>query len=482
VADTPWPHDRACQYGCGSALQSSAPHGREGRVTVASTKVLVFPERAISDQRPSVVLWEVTLDPIDLKLLPCTTAVGDDGQLTIGGVRLVDMAREFGTPLFVYDEEAIKANFDTAYRLFGDGVAYSSKAFLCKTIARLAYSRGLSIDVATAGEYHICREAGVPSQKLIFHGNNKAREAVQRAVSEGVQWIVIDGFDDLALVSSIANQLQRRTRVLVRVNPGVEVHTHRFNATGNRGSKFGFPLWTGDAVSALAAIRRERWLELVGVHIHVGSLVFSIDTFLAALDSVVELVASVDAEVFVVGGGLGVRYLNSDTAPSLDEWAGRIIEKCRNRGIRSRVLAELGRSMVASAGITLYSVGSITKKDSTTFVAVDGGMSDNPRPLLYESGYEVFLVREPLSRREKVVTVVGQHCESGDTLVKDGYLPESSMIGDLVCTPVTGAYGYTMASNYQRVLRPAVVFVTQGSARLVIRRETYADITSCDLG
>ncbi len=422
------------------------------------------------------------MHPIDLSLLPLTTKLNSNGSLSVGGVDLLTIARDFGTPAFVYDVEHLQHNLTRAREIFGDGVAYATKAFVCKSLARLAYESGMSLDVSTAGEYHVARSAGVPASKLVLHGNNKTRPEIERAVIEGVQWIVLDSFDDISLVGEVAAQLRMPVSVLIRVNPGVEVHTHRFIATGNRESKFGFPLWTGDAQAAVDVVRETRWLNFRGIHIHVGSLVFAIGTFLSALDSVLDFVLSVDPEIFVVGGGLGVRYLETDDAPSLEDWGQAIINRCREAGLAARVLAEPGRSIVAATAVTLYTVGSVAVKDRTTYVAVDGGMSDNPRPLLYDSGYEAFLPRAPEASRDRAVTIVGRHCESGDTLVRDGMLPSSVQIGDVVCTPVTGAYGYSMASNYNMMPRPAVVWVNRGMAEVVIRRETLDDLLSCDLG
>lgn len=422
------------------------------------------------------------MHPIDLTLLPLTTKLNGNGTVDVGGMDLLTIARDFGTPVFVYDVEHLRLNLTRARDIFGDGVAYATKAFHCKSLARLAYDSGMSLDVSTAGEYYVARAAGVPPSKLVLHGNNKTRQELERAVTEGVQWIVLDSFDDINRAAAVAAELRKPAGVLIRVNPGVEVHTHSFLATGNRESKFGFPLWTGDAQAAVDKVRESQWLNFLGLHIHVGSLVFAIGTFLSALDSVLDFVLTVDPEIFVVGGGLGVRYLGTDEAPSLEEWGQAILKRCQEAGVRARVLAEPGRSIVAATAVTLYTVGSVATKDRTTYVAVDGGMSDNPRPLLYDSGYEAFLPRAPEAVRDMAVTIVGRHCESGDTLVRDGMLPSSVGIGDIVCTPVTGAYGYSMASNYNMMPRPAVVWVDRGQAAVVIRRETLDDLLSCDLG
>ncbi len=419
--------------------------------------------------------------PVDLSLLPRTAQARSDGT-AVGGVDLVQAATEFGTPLFVYDFEQMAENFAEAVDVFGPGVAYATKAFLCKAVAKLAYQQGMSLDVSTAGEYHVARAAGVPSSKLVVHGNNKSDAEVERAVSEGVQWLVLDSFDDIDRVIAATVRAGKSCPVLVRVNPGVEVHTHRFTATGNRKSKFGFPLWTGDASAAVERVSKNPRLEFKGLHIHVGSLVFAIDNYISALDSVLDFVRAVDPEVFVVGGGLGVRYLRGDDAPSFADWADAILRHCTDAGVRARILAEPGRSMVAAAAVTLYTVGSIAKKGAKTYLAVDGGMSDNPRPLLYGSGYEAFLPRAPLAARDAVVTVVGRHCESGDTLVEDATLPSSVAIGDVISTPVTGAYGYSMASNYNLLTRPAIVWAAAGEARVIVRRETHDDLLRCDVG
>lgn len=421
------------------------------------------------------------MDPIDFSLLPRTSALTPDGALEIGGVSVLDLVASVGTPVFIYDQADLTARFAEAYSIFGEGTAYATKAFLCKAAARLAYQQGLSLDVATGGEYYACRQAGVPAGKLVLHGNNKSASEVALAIEEGVQWIVIDGFGDLDLIAKTAAQLRKRTPVLMRVNPGVDVHTHRFIRTGNRRSKFGFPLWNGDAESALRDLRGQNWLDLVGIHIHVGSLVFSTDTFISALEVVADFVKAAGLPYFVVGGGLGTRYLNSDTAPSIRDWADAIFNYCDLSQMKCKVLAEPGRVLVAPTAITCYTVGRLEEKGSDTYVAVDGGMSDNPRPLLYDSGYELLLVREPVARRDLRVTLVGSHCESGDTLVRDGGLPSSAHIGDIVSTPVTGAYGYSMASNYNKMPRPPVVFVENGTARTVVRRETYSDLQARDL-
>lgn len=422
------------------------------------------------------------MSPIDMSLLPATAAVGAQGALEIGGVDVRELAETFGTPLFVYDEADLRERFREAVAVFGDGVAYATKAFLCRALARIAHEEGMSLDVSTGGEYATCRAAGVPSSRLVLHGNGKTAGELETAVAEGVQWVVIDNFDELDRLCELTERLGRRVPVMIRVNPGVAVHTHRYVATGNRQSKFGLPMWTGDAEAALQRIQAHPRLELKGIHIHVGSQVFGLDTFISGLDAVKDFVRRTDPEVFVAGGGLGVRYLNADTAPSLKEWGEAVIAHCAAWGTRARVLAEPGRSMVASAAITVYRVSSLARKGDRTYAMTDGGMSDNPRPQLYGSDYEALLVRDPRAERDLPVTVVGRNCEQTDTLVANGALPAGTRVGDIIATPVTGAYGYSMASNYNMLTKPAVVFASHGEARLVLRRETLEDLLLVDVG
>lgn len=419
---------------------------------------------------------EVTDDPIDMSLLPRTAEVDEKGRLSIGGVDVQGAAEEFGTPLFLYDEAELRHNFREAVEIFGEGVAYATKAFLTPHLARLAAREGMSFDVSTAGEYECCRRAGIPAAKLVVHGNNKQQDELIRAVEEGVQWIVVDNFDELDRLAAITRTVKKPANVMIRVNPGIEVHTHKYVATGNRESKFGFPSWNGNADKAIHQVRAEPYLRFVGLHMHIGSFVLALDNFLQALDATASLLEEHAPEVLVVGGGLGVRYLNDDACPTFREWGEAIVAWGRRRFPGSRILAEPGRTMVARAGITLYSTGVVQQKGDLTFVAVDGGMSDNPRPVLYGSGYEVFHAAAPLARRERTVRLVGRHCESGDILVEHGHLPADIGVGDIVCTPVTGAYGYSMASNYNLVPRAAVVFVADGEARLTTRRETLDDL------
>jgi len=415
--------------------------------------------------------------PIPTGLLPDTASISADGRLRIGGCDLVDLAGEYGTPLFVYDEAHLRARCREAVAAFGDGVAYASKAFLCGAMARLAHEEGMHLDVATGGELFVARRAGVPADRLVMHGNNKSGAELAMALDEGVGRIVVDSFDELDRLDAIATTTGSRPRVLLRITPGVEAHTHEFIATGQDDSKFGFTVSSGLATAAVERAVASDSVELVGLHAHIGSQVFEVEAFARAIEVLADFAAPFGLAELSVGGGLGVPYVEGESAPSITEWASGIRAVCEAAGVTASVSAEPGRAIVAAAAITLYTVGTIKDLPGIrTYVAVDGGMSDNPRPVLYGSGYETFLPRATAAERSRPVRVVGKHCESGDLLVREGWVPDDLVVDDVLATPVTGAYGHAMGSNYNHVLRPAVVFVANGDARMVVRRETFEDL------
>lgn len=421
-------------------------------------------------------------------LLPDSAAVDPDGQLTIGGLRLTDLAAEFGTPVFIYDEAHLRARCEEAVEAFGPGVAFASKAFLCKAMARLAFDSGMRIDVASGGELFVARSSGVPASACVFHGNNKSVDELAMAIREGVGRIVVDSFDEFDRLESLlgpggALESLAPQPIMIRVTPGIEVHTFDEVQTGQEDSKFGFGWRSGAAHEAAARAQSSRAVTLVGLHMHIGSQVFSVDNFAHAVEIVAPLARELSAGEFCVGGGLGVAYVEGEEGSSIGQWGGAVKRVCAEAGITDRVTAEPGRSITAQAGVTLYTVGTIKElPDIRTYVAVDGGMSDNPRPVLYGSGYETFLPRSVGAERPKPVRVVGKHCESGDVLVRDGSVPADLVVGDILCTPVTGAYGHSMGSNYNKVPRPPVVFVAEGTARLVVRRENLEDLIRLDVG
>jgi len=422
--------------------------------------------------------------PVELSLLPDNAVVQSDGSLSIGGCNLLDVAAEFGTPVFVYDEAHLRARCREAVAAFGPGRAvYASKAFLCTAMARLAYEEGMLLDVASGGELFVALHAGVPADALTLHGNNKSVDELRMALTKGVRQIVVDSFDELDRLDALHAEGLPVPNVLARITPGVHAHTHEFIATGQDDSKFGFNLRNGDAHRAIDRMLGSKSVNLVGVHCHIGSNVFEASSFARAAEVMAKFAAPLDLPELVLGGGLGVPYVAGEEAPSITQWGNVLLDACQALGVRSSVSVEPGRSIVASAAVTLYTVGTIKHIPGLRmYVSVDGGMSDNPRPVLYGSGYEAFLPRAVRAPRPLKARLVGKHCESGDVLIFDAGLPDGIRVGDVLATPVTGAYGHSMASNYNKLTRPPVVFVHDGVARAVVRRETYEDLVRCDLG
>lgn len=423
-----------------------------------------------------------TVGPVPRHLLPHTAAIDESGRLSVGGVDLCELAAEHGTPLFVYDELHLRERCREAVAAFGDGASYASKAFLCKAMAALVAEEGMGIDVATGGELHVALAGGTDPARIVLHGNNKSTAELAAALESGVGRIVVDSHDELDRIEALVEGGARVPEVLLRVTPGVEAHTHVYVQTGLDDSKFGFTLSTGAAAAAVARAQASPAMQLMGVHAHIGSNVFALSSFALAVEVLAGFVVPLDLPELSLGGGLGVAYVAGEETPSIAEWAGVLHRACAAAGIKARIAVEPGRSIVAGAAVTLYTVGTVKSVAGVrTFVAVDGGMSDNPRPVLYGSGYETFLPRVVSAERPFTVDVVGKHCESGDLIVRDAALPADVSVGDVLATPVTGAYGHSMASNYNKVTRPAVVFVADGEARLVVRRETVDDLLRLDL-
>jgi diaminopimelate decarboxylase len=423
--------------------------------------------------------------PLPVHLLPDNASIGTGGRLSIAGVDLLDLAAEHGTPIFVYDEDHIRRRCQEAVAAWDKGVAYASKAFLCRAMARLASEEGMSIDVSTGGELHVALSAGVPGERLVLHGNNKSEAELARAIAAGVGRIVVDSMDEIDRIEALAVATPNRPKVLIRVTPGIEAHTHEYVMTGQDDSKFGFGLSSGAAAEAVARLRRSGSpVDLVGIHAHIGSQVFVLGSFEKAVATLAEFFLPLGLSELCVGGGLGVAYVDEESAPTITEWAAAVRAAAEAVGIGEGVCltAEPGRSVVAAAAITCYTIGTIKNLPGIrTYVSVDGGMSDNPRPVLYGSGYEAFLVRAADAARPRQVTVVGKHCESGDVIVRDAQVPDDIAVGDVLATPVTGAYGHSMASTYNKVPRPPVLFARDGRARLVVRRETLDDLLTLDV-
>jgi diaminopimelate decarboxylase len=360
-------------------------------------------------------------------------------------------------------------------------------------MARLAHHEGVMIDVASGSELYVVLRAGVPAERLVLHGSNKSTKELALALSVGIGRIVVDSFDEIERLNRLVagERLARRARVLVRVNPGVDVNTHASVATGREDSKFGFSLASGGAAEAVDLLSScHSSVDLVGLHTHIGSQIFELSAFSRTIDLLAPLVMKTQLTELCIGGGLGVAYTeDQEVPPTITQWAAVVRDACRRAGLADsvRITAEPGRAMTATAAITCYRIGTIktvplSSMDGVrTYVSVDGGMSDNPRPALYDSRYEAFLPRAVSAPRPFPVTVAGKHCESGDLLVKEGHLPQDVAVGDLLATPVTGAYGYAMASNYNKLLRPPVVFVGDGRYRTVTRREAVEDLLGLDV-
>jgi diaminopimelate decarboxylase len=421
-----------------------------------------------------------------------------DASLVPPGLLAVDLeaiADEFGTPVFVYDEDEIRRRAREYVEQFGEGcVAYASKAFLCSALVRVLDEEGLDLDCSTGGELHVALHAKFPAERIVLHGNNKSDPELATAIDAGVGRIVVDSFDELDRIEAIGRGRDAPVDVLLRITPGVEAHTHEYIETGTEASKFGFTITDGIALRAVERAHASPAMSLLGFHCHIGSQIYRLDAYARAIDRLAVLAQSasdargVDVDELSVGGGLGARYLSDDPDVSVAALASTLRHavqdawEARALGEPPRVSVEPGRSIIASSAVTLYRVGTVKEIPGIgTYVAVDGGMSDNPRPVLYGAGYEAYLPARIAERRPRRGAVVGKHCEQGDILVADAALPATVEVGDLLATPATGAYGYSMASNYNEVTRPAVVFVRDGSPRLVVRRETFDDLLRLDV-
>ena len=423
------------------------------------------------------------MKPIAAHLLPANASIDGSGNLSIAGVSVRDVAEQFGTPVFIYDEDHVRARCHEAVTAFGlDSVIYASKAFLCTAMAKLVHDEGLLIDVATGGELFVALRAGVPAARCVVHGNNKSIDELRMALSEGVRHVVVDSFDELSRIEMLVDEGLPAPRVQLRITPGVYVHTHEYISTGQDDSKFGFNLGNGDARRAAGLAAASSKMQFVGIHCHIGSNVFAVENFTHAARLMVDLANELEVDEVTFGGGLGVAYVGDEQAPSITDWSHHLLEAASGLRPSTRVFVEPGRSIVASSAVTVYRVGTIKDIPGVrTYVSVDGGMSDNPRPVLYGSGYEAFVPTRANAMRTKSVRIVGKHCESGDILISETDVPDDLVVGDLLVTPVTGAYGHSMGSNYNKVTRPPVVFVRSGSARLVVRRETYEDLVRADV-
>jgi diaminopimelate decarboxylase len=423
-------------------------------------------------------------DPIEgSAVYPGSSRVNEQGRLEIAGCDAVELAAEFGTPAYVYAEDDMRARaraYREAFERRSEDfeVLYASKAFPCTAAYRLFAEEGLSVDVASGGELHMALHAGFDPARIHMHGNNKSDEEILLATRAGVAHLILDSFDEIERCERLLDSPQK---VLIRVTPGIKPSTHDYVTTGQLDSKFGFGLEDGLAARAIERVLASDVLELVGLHAHIGSQIFELEPYGLAIRAIGEL-AGDWCRVVNVGGGLGIAYTAEDEPPSIDSYV-----EVKVRGVRDvfgegvRILVEPGRSLVGNAGLTLYRVGTVKEIPGIrTYVAVDGGISDNLRPMLYGSRYEALIADRAAAPPDTLATIAGMHCESGDVLVRDAMLAGPAP-GDVLATPATGAYGYAMASNYNGVTRPPVVFCRDGEARIVVRRETYEDLTARDV-
>lgn len=426
-----------------------------------------------------------------------TLSVNEKGHLTFAGQDTVELARQYGTPLYLMDEDTVRARV----RLYRDTMAacmpagsmpeFASKAFACKQIYRIMAEEGIDVDVVSPGEIHTAKSAGFPMKKCFFHGNNKSDEDIRFAMDAGVGYFVVDNEDELAVIDRIAAERGVRQNILLRVTPGIDPHTHKKISTGSEESKFGISMLTGQAVAVTKAALGCEHISLAGFHCHIGSQIFTADPFIMAVEMMFAFMKEIKEETGFVpemlnlGGGLGVRYTEDDPkidyAEKIREIAAAIDEQAKKTGIPApKILTEPGRSLVADAGMTLYTVGSVKEIPGyRNYVSVDGGMTDNPRYTLYESAYTLLLANRANEEKTFVATVGGRCCESGDLIQENVALPKP-VRGDLLAVLTTGAYNYSMASNYNRVARPPVVMLKDGKSYVAVRRETLEDLCALD--
>ena len=426
-------------------------------------------------------------DPIATSpVYPRGSRVNERGHLEIGGCDVVELAREHGTPAYLYAEDDIRARAREFTQAMSDRtsdfeVLFASKALPATAAYALCAEEGLSVDVASGGELRMALEGGFAPERIHMHGNNKSEAELRYAIESGVGHLIVDSFDEIERLESL---LDRPQRVLIRITPGIKASTHSYIQTGQEDSKFGFGLADGLAERAVEAVRSADNLELVGLHAHIGSQIFELEPFARAIEVLAEFTRSVDLqpELLNIGGGLGIAYLADDRPPTIEQYVDvKVAGVSRVFDPVPRILIEPGRALVGNAGVTAYRVGTVKEIPGVrTYVAVDGGMSDNLRPMLYGSRYEAVIADRAGDRPETEVTIAGMHCESGDVLVTDASLA-APRVGDVLVTPATGAYGHSMANNYNGVPRPPVVFCRDGSARVVVRRETWDDLLSRDI-
>lgn len=421
----------------------------------------------------------------------------ENDTLTLGGVSLEKIAEKYSTPVYVMDEDTIIKNAriyrDAAEKYYDGGalILYASKALSCKYIYKIMNEEGLGADVVSGGELYTALKAGMPSEKIYFHGNNKTDDEIKMGIDSNVGCFVVDNLYELERINSYARSCGKKVNVSFRIKPGIDAHTHEFIMTGQIDSKFGVALETGEAEEIYSKAANMDSINVVGVHCHIGSQIFDFEPFEAAVETMLDFVVLLNDKYGIhiselnLGGGYGIKYLSTDNPVPYELFIKKIAEKinsvCDKHSLKKpKLLMEPGRSIVGAAGLTLYTVGCVKNIPGVrNYVSVDGGMGDNPRYILYGSQYEAMCVKQPDRKPEKPVTIAGKCCESGDIIIKDFPMPELKE-GDLIAVLSTGAYNYSMASNYNRIPRPPVVFIKNGEDKLVVERESYEDLIKND--
>lgn len=424
-----------------------------------------------------------------------TSRINEHGNLEIGGCDSVVLAKKFGTPLIVYDEKLIR-NQCQIYKTtlekqkIKHKISYASKAFSSIAMVQLIEEEGLSLDVVSGGELYTALAAKFPPERIQFHGNNKSEEELMMALDAGVGYYVIDNFYEIDTLERLCANRNQSIKVLLRVTPAIKASTHKYIQTGQEDSKFGFDLASGQVEKAIHKTIESKYMEFVGLHMHIGSQILDVDGFKVAINKMAAFIHSIQPEIFIkvlnIGGGFGIRYTDADRAISIEEMLITIIDYVKQEfSVREISLPEIwiepGRSIVGEAGTTLYTIGSQKEVPGVkNFIAIDGGMSDNIRPALYQAKYEAMLANRGNEDSEVQYTVAGKLCESGDILIENIRLPKVNH-GDLLAVSCTGAYSYSMANNYNRILRPAVIFAHEGNANVIIKRESYNDLIRNDV-
>lgn len=427
--------------------------------------------------------------------MPITASITSKKHLAIGGCDVIDLAQEFGTPLWLIDEETIRKTckeYIDSFNKYGikTEIVYASKALSNIAILQVIKEEGLSLDVVSGGELYTALKSGFDPEKIYFHGNNKSQQELKEAVMAGVGRIVVDNEYELELLLKVCQELDKKTKILIRINPGIEAHTHEFIQTGKVDSKFGIA--KDSLINFLNKIKKQEYIEFKGLHVHIGSQIQEIKPFMLTIEEILDFwklvrkKTGLEMTEFNLGGGLGIEYLSSEISPSISQYANNILKtisfKLKELKLPNfKLILEPGRSIIGKAGVTLYTIGVIKEiKEIRKYVCIDGGMTDNPRSILYDAHYDAVIANKILEPKDDLVTIAGKACESGDLLIKNFRLQKAKP-GDILTVFCTGAYNYSMASNYNRHTKPAILLLKDGKAKVILKRETYEDLIRNDL-